>query len=80
MFFDPQFKIIEKFDRKGTIKTRLRESLVTRDTNYQLEQSKIAVGAGGPIGLGFMEAGRNCFTSPKHTRISFTPWPAKNWA
>ena len=54
MFFDPQFKIIEKFDRKGTIKTRLQESLVTRDTNYQLEQSKIAVGAGGPLGLGFM--------------------------
>jgi cell division protein FtsW len=54
MFFDPQFKIIEKFDKKGTIKTRLQESLVTRDTNYQLEQSKIAVGAGGPIGLGFM--------------------------
>jgi cell division protein FtsW len=57
MFFDPQFKIIEKFDRQGTIKTRLQESLVTRDTNYQLEQSKIAVGAGGPVGLGFM-AGR----------------------
>ena len=57
MFFDPQFKIIEKFDKQGTIKKRLQESLVTRDTNYQLEQSKIAVGAGGPWGLGFM-AGR----------------------
>ncbi len=54
MFFDPQLKIIEKFDTKGSIKTRLQESLVTRDTNYQLEQSKIAVGAGGPWGLGFM--------------------------
>jgi cell division protein FtsW len=57
MFFDPQFKIIEKFDKQGTIKKRLQESLVTRDTNYQLEQSKIAVGAGGTLGLGFM-AGR----------------------
>ena len=57
MFFDPQFKVIEKFDKKGTIKTRLQESLVTRDTNYQLEQSKIAVGAGGSVGLGYM-AGR----------------------
>jgi len=57
MFFDPQFKIIEKFDKKGTIKARLQESLVTRDTNYQLEQSKIAVGAGGSVGFGFM-AGR----------------------
>ena len=36
MFFDPQFKIIEKFDKQGTIKTRLQKSLVTRDTNYQL--------------------------------------------
>ena len=57
MFFDPQFKVIEKYDKQGTIKKRLQESLVTRDTNYQLEQSKIAVGAGGPWGLGFM-AGR----------------------
>jgi cell division protein FtsW len=57
MFFDPQFKIIEKLDRQGSIKARLQESLVTRDTNYQLEQSKIAVGAGGALGLGFM-AGR----------------------
>ena len=57
MFFDPQFKVIEKFDKKGTIKARLQESLVTRDTNYQLEQSKIAVGAGGSVGLGYM-AGR----------------------
>jgi len=57
MFFDPQFKIIEKFDKQGAIKKRLQESLVTRDTNYQLEQSKTAVGAGGVTGLGFM-AGR----------------------
>ena len=57
MFFDPQFKVIEKFDKQGTIQKRLQESLVTRDTNYQLEQSKIAVGAGGSVGLGFM-AGR----------------------
>lgn len=57
MFFDPQLKIIEKFDKQGAIKTRLQDSLVTRDTNYQLEQSKIAVGDGGAWGLGFM-AGR----------------------
>ena len=42
---------------RARIKKRLQESLVTRDTNYQLEQSKIAVGAGGALGLGFM-AGR----------------------
>jgi cell division protein FtsW len=65
MFFDPQFKIIEKFDRKGTIKTRLQESLVTRDTNYQLEQSKIAVGAGGPLGLGFMDGRQKLLYLPE---------------
>jgi cell division protein FtsW len=65
MFFDPQFKIIEKFDRKGAIKTRLQESLVTRDTNYQLEQSKIAVGAGGPWGLGFMDGRQKLLYLPE---------------
>jgi len=65
MFFDPQFKIIEKFDKKGTIKTRLQESLVTRDTNYQLEQSKIAVGAGGPVGLGFMDGRQKLLYLPE---------------
>jgi cell division protein FtsW len=65
MFFDPQFKIIEKFDRKGTIKARLQESLVTRDTNYQLEQSKIAVGAGGPLGLGFMDGRQKLLYLPE---------------
>ena len=65
MFFDPQFKIIEKFDKQGTIKKRLQESLVTRDTNYQLEQSKIAVGAGGPWGLGFMEGRQKLLYLPE---------------
>jgi cell division protein FtsW len=65
MFFDPQFKIIQIFDKKGTIKERLQESLVTRDTNYQLEQSKIAVGAGGPLGLGFMEGRQKLLYLPE---------------
>ena len=65
MFFDPQFKIIEKFDRQGSIKKRLQESLVTRDTNYQLEQSKIAVGAGGPLGMGFMEGRQKLLYLPE---------------
>jgi cell division protein FtsW len=65
MFFDPQFKVIQKFDPKGSIKTRLQESLVTRDTNYQLEQSKIAVGAGGPFGLGFMNGRQKLLYLPE---------------
>jgi cell division protein FtsW len=53
-FCDPQFKFVSKFDPTGKVKTQMQNSLATRDTNYQLEQSKIAVGAGGPAGLGLM--------------------------
>jgi cell division protein FtsW len=53
-FCDPQFKFVSKFDSTGKIKAQMQNSLATRDTNYQLEQSKIAVGAGGPTGLGLM--------------------------
>lgn len=67
-FFDPQFKIVSKFDPQGHIKTRLERSLTTRDTNYQLEQSKIAVGAGGPAGLGLMNGKQKLLYLPEaHT-------------
>jgi cell division protein FtsW len=67
-FFDPQFKIVERFDRNGTIKNRMEKSLATRDTNYQLQQSKIAVGAGGPIGQGLMNGRQKLLYLPEaHT-------------
>jgi cell division protein FtsW len=53
-FVDPQFRIVSRVDPGGKVKTYLEKSLVARDTNYQLQQSKIAVGAGGPLGLGLM--------------------------
>jgi cell division protein FtsW len=53
-FFDPEFKIVSMVDRTGWIKARSQQSLRTRDTNYQLEQSQVALGAGGPAGLGLM--------------------------
>jgi cell division protein FtsW len=64
-FFDPDFKYIEKIDKQGKIKARLQESLVTRDTNYQLQQSQIAVGAGGPLGLGFMNGRQKLLYLPE---------------
>lgn len=64
-FFDPDFKIIEKFDKQGAIKDRLDRSLVTRDTNYQLQQSQIAVGAGGVLGLGFMNGRQKLLYLPE---------------
>ena len=67
-FFDPDFKIVSKLDPEGRIKSRLEQSLATRDTNYQLEQSKIAVGAGGPLGLGLMNGKQKLLYLPEaHT-------------
>ena len=53
-YFDPQFKITDRIDPKGHIRAQLESSLAARDTNYQLEQSQIAVGAGGLLGVGLM--------------------------
>ena len=67
-FFDPQFKIIAKLDPHGKIRSRMEQSLVTRDTNYQLEQSQIAVGAGGPAGLGLTNGRQKLLYLPEaHT-------------
>jgi cell division protein FtsW len=67
-FFDPQFRIVARLDRHGTIKTRMEKSLATRDTNYQLQQSKIAVGAGGPTGVGLMNGRQKLLYLPEaHT-------------
>ncbi|MGA2270945.1 MAG: FtsW/RodA/SpoVE family cell cycle protein [Bryobacteraceae bacterium] len=67
-FFDPQFKIIAKFDPNGKIRSRMEQSLATRDTNYQLRQSQIAVGAGGPAGLGLTNGRQKLLYLPEaHT-------------
>jgi cell division protein FtsW len=67
-FFDPEFRIVAKFDPQGRIKGRMEETLRTRDTNYQLEQSQIAVGAGGPLGLGLMNGKQKLLYLPEaHT-------------
>jgi cell division protein FtsW len=67
-FFDPQSKIIARFDPHGKIRSRMEQSLVTRDTNYQLEQSQIAVGAGGPVGLGLTNGRQKLLYLPEaHT-------------
>ena len=45
--YDPKFEFVSKFDKAGRIKAWAEQSLRTRDTNYQQQQSEIAVGAGG---------------------------------
>ncbi len=67
-FFDSQSKIIARFDPHGKIRSRMEQSLATRDTNYQLEQSQIAVGAGGPAGLGLTNGRQKLLYLPEaHT-------------
>jgi cell division protein FtsW len=67
-FFDPQFKIVARFDTKGKIKAQMEKSLATRDTNYQALQAKIALGAGGPTGLGLMNGKQKLLYLPEaHT-------------
>ena len=67
-FFDPDFKIIAKFDHQGRIKAWTEQSLRTHDTNYQLQQSKIAVGVGGVTGVGLMNGRQKLLYLPEaHT-------------
>jgi cell division protein FtsW len=67
-FFDPHFTFISRFDSQGKIKAQMEKSLATRDTNYQLEQSQIAVGAGGPMGVGLGDSRQKLMYLPEaHT-------------
>jgi cell division protein FtsW len=67
-YVDPEFKLVDRIDGKGRIKDYLKRSLTARDTRYQAEQSKIAVGAGGPGGLGLMKGRQKLLYLPEaHT-------------
>ena len=67
-FFDPQFTFISRIDPRGTIKTQMERTLATRDTNYQLQQSQIAVGSGGPLGVGLANSRQKLMFLPEaHT-------------
>ena len=67
-FFDPNYTLVDRIDSRGRIKAYLNTSLTSRDTNYQAEQSKMAVGAGGPLGLGLMQGKQKLLYLPEaHT-------------
>ncbi|MDQ2899467.1 MAG: putative lipid II flippase FtsW [Acidobacteriota bacterium] len=71
-FFDPGYKMVDKIDPAGRLKTRLKsymqKSFTTRDTGYQALQSQIAVGAGGPLGQGPMQGKQKLLYLPEaHT-------------
>ena len=68
MYADPQFKYVDKFDKSGWIRGQMKKSFTAKDTNYQAEQAKIAVGSGGPLGLGLMQGRQKLFYLPEaHT-------------
>jgi cell division protein FtsW len=67
-YVDPGFKIVSRIDRAGRLEQYLHQSLTSRDTNYQLEQSKIAVGTGGVVGAGLMQGKQKLLYLPEaHT-------------
>jgi cell division protein FtsW len=71
-FVDPQFKMLSKFDKRGYIRGLMDKSLTTKDTNYQVDQSKIAVGSGGLTGLGLMQGKQKLLYLPEaHTDMIY---------
>lgn len=67
-FVDPNSRLVDRIDSQGRLKTYLNKSMTSRDTTYQAEQSKIAVGAGGPLGLGLMQGKQKLLYLPEaHT-------------
>jgi len=70
---DPEFKLLETkavklFDSEGKFKRFLQRSAASRDPDYHVRQSLIAVGSGGPIGLGPMQGRQKLFYLPEaHT-------------
>lgn len=67
-FVDPDYKYLDMVDPGGKIKKYISESVTTRDASYQVRQSKIAVGSGGPLGLGLMQGRQKIMYLPEaHT-------------
>jgi cell division protein FtsW len=67
-YVDPQLRIVDKIDTHGWIRSQMKKSITARDTNYQSEQAKIAVGSGGPTGVGLMQGRQKLFYLPEaHT-------------
>src|SRR5215469_17124802 len=67
-YVDPQFRLVDKIDTHGWIRAQMKKSITARDTNYQQEQAKIAVGSGGPLGVGLMQGRQKLFYLPEaHT-------------
>jgi cell division protein FtsW len=71
-FVDPQLKLVDQIDKAGWIRGQMKKSFTAKDTNYQIEQAKIAVGSGGLVGVGLMKGRQKLFYLPEsHTDMIF---------
>ena len=72
-FFDPEYKtldtaLVRHFDPEARLKAWLKEAAPTEDSNYHINQSLIAVGSGGPLGVGPTRSRQKLFYLPEaHT-------------
>ncbi|MGA2326051.1 MAG: putative lipid II flippase FtsW [Bryobacteraceae bacterium] len=67
-FFDPEYKLLDRFSWGNWVKDYMRRSEFNRDPGYHVRQSKIAVGSGGLLGQGLMEGKQKLFYLPEaHT-------------
>jgi cell division protein FtsW len=67
-YLDPNYTMIMKIDPEGRLKEYINSGSSNRDAEYQVRQSKIAVGSGGFFGLGLMEGKQKMHYLPEaHT-------------
>jgi cell division protein FtsW len=66
-FLDPNLKIVSRFDRHGYVERWIEKSLRSHDTNYQAQQSQIAIGSGGWTGLGLLNGRQKLYVPEVHT-------------
>jgi cell division protein FtsW len=71
-FVDPSLKLVDKLDTHGWIRSQMKKTITAKDTNYQIRQAVIAVGSGGPTGVGLMQGRQKLFYLPEsHTDMIF---------
>jgi cell division protein FtsW len=71
-FVDPTFHWVDKVDTHGWIRSQMKKTITAKDTNYQIKQAVIAVGTGGPVGVGLMQGRQKLFYLPEsHTDMIF---------
>jgi cell division protein FtsW len=71
-YVDPKLTLIDKFDGYGWVRAQMKKTITARDTNYQTEQAKIAVGSGGAAGVGLMQGRQKLFYLPEsHTDMIY---------